>query len=203
MGPMGWLAWCNVPTDNSARAILDWFHISMRLRAVEQMTTKTAAVIEAIDPELAAMVREKLPRVRFQMWNGQWAKAIRRMHSIFISAGQISNQIAAACTERIQRFRTHLLDLRNYLVSNQNGLTNYAHAYRHGLRISSAPAESGMNHLVNQRMGKHQPMRWSADGAHLLLQVPCAVMDGRLDELFRERYPMFRVVAPAVSTTLM
>jgi hypothetical protein len=96
------------------------------------------------------MVREKLPRVRFQMWNGQWARAIRRMHSIFISVGQISNQIAAACTERIQRFRTHLLDLRNYLVSNQNGLTNYAHAYRHGLRISSAPAESGMNHLVNQ-----------------------------------------------------
>src|ERR1700730_12541003 len=74
-------------------------------------------------PELAAMVQEKLPRVRFQMWNGQWAKAIRRMHSIFISAGQISNQIAAARTERIQRFRTHLLDLRNYLVSNQNGLT--------------------------------------------------------------------------------
>ena len=97
----------------------------------------------------------------------------------------------------------HLLDLRNYLVSNQNGLTNYAHAYRHSLRISSAPAESGMNHLVNQRMGKHQPMRWSADGAHLLLQVRCAVIDGRLDDLFRERYPMFRALAPAVSTALM
>jgi hypothetical protein len=190
-------------TDNSARSILDWFHISMRLRAIEQMTTKTAAVIEAIDPELAAMVRQKIPRVRYQMWNGQWAKAISRMRSIFLSAGLISNQIAATCTERIQRFRTHLLDLRNYLVSNQNGLTNYAHAYRHGLRISSAPAESGMNHLVNQRMGKHQPMRWSADGAHLLLQVRCAVIDGRLEKLFRERYPIFRVMAPAESTALM
>ena len=76
-------------TENSARSILDWFHISMRLRALEQMTAKTAAAIEAIDPDLAAMVREKLPRMRYQMWNGQWAKAIRRMHSIFISAGQI------------------------------------------------------------------------------------------------------------------
>jgi hypothetical protein len=141
--------------------------------------------------------------VRHQMWNGQWAKAIRRMHSIFISAGQITDQIAAACAERIQRFRSHLLELRNYLVSNQNGLTNYAHAYRHGLRISSAPAESGMNHLVNQRIGKQQPMRWSADGAHFLLQGRCAVIDGRLECLFRERYPMFRVMAPAMPTALM
>lgn len=60
-----------------------------------------------------------------------------------------------------------------------------------------------LNHLVNQRMGKHQPMRWSADGAHLLLQVRRAVIDGRLDELFRERYPMFRVMAPAVPTARM
>jgi hypothetical protein len=37
--------------------------------------------------------------------------------------------------------RGHLLDLRSYLVSSQGWLTNYAHAYRHGL-ISSAPAES-------------------------------------------------------------
>jgi hypothetical protein len=38
--------------------------------------------------------------------------------------------------------------------------------YRNGLRISSAPAESGMSHVVNQRMGKRQPMCWTAEGAH-------------------------------------
>jgi hypothetical protein len=38
---------------------------------------------------------------------------------------------------------------------------------RDGLRISSAPAESGMNHVVNQRMGKRQPMRWSLEEAHI------------------------------------
>src|SRR5271156_3298399 len=176
---------------------------SMRLRAIEQMIAKTAAVVEAANPTLAAMMREKLPPVRHQMWNGRWANAISRMRSIFITAGQIADELAATGKERVQRLRGHLLDLRNYLVSNQGGLTNYAHAYRHGLRISSAPAESGMNHLVNERMGKHQHMRWSADGAHLLLQVRCAVIDGRLEELFRERYPMFRVLAPAVSTSLM
>ena len=122
--------------------------ISMRLRAIEQMIAKTAAVVEAQDPALAATMREKLPRVRHQMWNGRWTDAISRMRSIFISAGQVADWLVAAGTDRVQRLRNHLLDLRNYLVSNQGGLTNYAHAYRHGLRISSALAESGMNHLV-------------------------------------------------------
>jgi hypothetical protein len=38
-----------------------------------------------------------------------------------------------------------------------------------------------MSHLVNQRMDKRQPMCWSSEGAHLLLQVRCAVLDQRLD----------------------
>ena len=126
------------------------------------------------------------------------------MRDIFVGVGGIVYPIAhdnrAANTERLQRFRDHLLKLRDYLVSNRSGLTNYAHAYRHGLRISSAPAESEMNHLVNERMGKHQPMRWSAEGAHLLLQVRCAVLDRRLKALFREQYPLFRRTAPAVAT---
>jgi hypothetical protein len=53
-----------------------------------------------------------------------------------------------------------------------------------------------MSHLVNQRMGKRQPMRWSSGGAHLLLQVRCAVLDNRLDTMFRERYPGFRAHPP-------
>ena len=49
-----------------------------------------------------------------------------------------------------------------------------------------------MSHLVNQRMGKRQRMRWSCEGAHLLLQVRCAVLDKKLDSLFREWHPNFR-----------
>jgi hypothetical protein len=60
-----------------------------------------------------------------------------------------------------------------------------------------------MNHLMNQRMGKHQPMRWSAEGAHLLLQVRRAVLNRRLENLFREQYPMSRALAPAMSAVPM
>jgi len=63
-----------------------------------------------------------------------------------------------------------MIDLRDYLRSNWNGLRNYGAETRQGRKISSALAESAMSHLVNQRMAKHQPMRWSTEGAHLLLQ---------------------------------
>jgi hypothetical protein len=43
-----------------------------------------------------------------------------------------------------------------------------------------------------------QPICWTAEGAHLLLQVRCAVLDGRLDTLFRERYARFRLTSPAL-----
>jgi hypothetical protein len=61
-----------------------------------------------------------------------------------------------------------MIDLRDYLRSNWNGFRNYAFERRQGWKISRVLAESAMSHLVNQRMGKRQPMRWSAEGAHLL-----------------------------------
>jgi hypothetical protein len=188
--------------DSEPRSILDWFHISMRLRPIEQMATKVAVALEDGKPDMAAFVRQRLPNVRHQIWNGQWRPAIARMKAIYQGTCEAATRIGHAAGEHMQRFRRHLRDLRDYyLVKNQTSLTNYAHAYRHGLRISSAPAESGMSHVVNQRMGKRQPMCWTAEGAHLLLQVRCAVLDGRLDALFRERYPRFRLASPAPELT--
>jgi hypothetical protein len=63
------------------------------------MIAETAAVVEATNPLLAAMMREKLPPVRHQMWNGRWANAICRMRSIFVIAGQIAAELAAAGME--------------------------------------------------------------------------------------------------------
>ena len=57
---------------------------------------------------------------------------------------------------------------------------------RAGKPISSARAESTVNQLVNARMNKRRQMRWSPRGAHRLLQVRAAVLDGRLhDPLLR------------------
>jgi hypothetical protein len=53
------------------RNILDWFHISMRLRSIEQMSPTVADVLGDVDPVTAAAIRTKLPRLRYQMWNGK------------------------------------------------------------------------------------------------------------------------------------
>jgi hypothetical protein len=41
-------------TGKDSRSVLDWFHISMRLRAIEQITAKTASLIEPLDRSSAA-----------------------------------------------------------------------------------------------------------------------------------------------------
>jgi hypothetical protein len=41
--------------------------------------------------------------------------------------------------------------------------------------------ESAVNRLVNRRMNKSQQMRWSPHGAHFLLQVRAAVLNGDFD----------------------
>jgi hypothetical protein len=175
------------------RTILDWFHISMRLRHIEQMVPSMMELF----PQVEAL--GKIPRLRYKMWNGQWRGALHRMRDCYYGTSLVATTITPIHAERVKRFRRHLIDLRDYLISNQRNLTDYGKARRDGLRISSAPAESGMNHLIGQRMGKRQPMRWSADGAHLLLQVRCAVLDHRLEVLFREWFPRFRATPPITS----
>ena len=51
--------------------------------------------------------------------------------------------------------------------------------YRAGKPISTSRAESTVNQLVSARMNKRKQMRWSPCGAHRVLQVRAAVLDGR------------------------
>ena len=53
------------------------------------------------------------------------------------------------------------------------------------------------NFLVNRRMNKSQQMRWSRDGADLLLQVRCAVYNGTLGAGFGHRFDRIAKADPA------
>ena len=50
--------------------------------------------------------------------------------------------------------------------------------YRSGRRIASSLAESAVDSLVARRMVKKQQMDWSLKGAHRMLQVRAAVLNG-------------------------
>jgi len=69
--------------------------------------------------------------------------------------------------------------LRAYIESNEGTLIDYGERYRAGKPISTSRAEGTVNQLVNARMNKRQQMRWSPRGAHRVLQVRAAVLDGR------------------------
>jgi hypothetical protein len=51
-----------------------------------------------------------------------------------------------------------------------------------GHMISSSRAEGTVNHLVNARMNKRRQIRWSPRGAHHVLQVRAAVLNGRFGQ---------------------
>jgi hypothetical protein len=79
--------------------------------------------------------------------------------------------------------------LLTYVRSNQSAIINYGARYRSGRRIASSLAESAVNSLVARRMVKKQQMQWSKRGAHLLLQVRAAVLNGDLQERLAYKPP--------------
>jgi hypothetical protein len=51
--------------------------------------------------------------------------------------------------------------------------------------------ESTVNQVVSKRMVKKKQMRWTPEGAHLLLQVRTRTLNGDLATTFRAWYPDF------------
>jgi hypothetical protein len=114
------------------------------------------------------------------LWNGHHEKACEALgrivswakHAIVLNEPAVEvkvRQLVARCTE-----------LHSYIESNKGALIDYGQRYRAGKPISTSRAESTVNQLVNARMNKRRQMRWSPRGAHHVLQVRAAVLDGRL-----------------------
>jgi hypothetical protein len=89
----------------------------------------------------------------------------------------------------------HAVD--KYLKGQAAWLANYGKRHRAGLRVGTSITECAANFLVNRRMNKSQQMRWSRDGADLLLQVRCAVYNGTLGAGFGHRFDRIANADPA------
>ena len=96
--------------------------------------------------------------------------------------------------------------LLTYVRLNKDAIVDYGARYRSGRRIATALAESAVNSVAARRMVKKQQMRWSKRGAHLMLQVRAAVMNGDLREqlpyqpIFKSRLDwLFKPIPPLLS----
>ncbi|WP_028215029.1 ISKra4 family transposase [Paraburkholderia mimosarum] len=170
--------------------ILDWFHVSMKLHAIR--TSICAYNYFSEKPEIIQRSERLLTKVRDALWRGRGETAIEMLRTMSATLAIASEQLpffyrltsgtAYRATGRLLTFLEH----------NKTDLVDYQRARTEGRRVSSASAESVMNHLINRRLSKRQQMRWSMKGAHYLLQTRVELLDGRLQSCFMKRFPHFR-----------
>ena len=84
-----------------------------------------------------------------------------------------------------------LEEFDTYIRNNAGFIPNYGERWRYGETISTAFVESTVNQVISKRMVKKQQMRWSRQGAHLLLQVRTRVLNNELQDVFSQWHPNF------------
>ena len=163
-----------------AKAILDWFHISMRVRNLEQIVSGLSArsVTEQMTSRLLVPLVDKL---RWCYWHANSTKARSKLQQILVLCGIVVPE-TPKFKEALENLEYRARDLIAYLQSNAGTLIAYGARQRSGERISTSMAESAVNQVINARMCKRQQMRWTPRGAHLLAQVRCAVINGDLSQ---------------------
>ena len=165
-------------TGGPVEAILDWFHLSMRVHRVEQVMGGLCALEP---PPLAPLdlAQIDVERLRHLLWNGHHDKACEALGRIMSWAKDATVPNDPAMRARAGRLVARCTELRSYIKNNEGALIDYGERYRAGKPISTSRAEGTVNQLVNARMNKRRQMRWSPRGAHRVLQVRAAVLDGR------------------------
>jgi hypothetical protein len=161
--------------------IIDWFHLSVRIRHVEQALLGLAA-LEPVHCAPLEHVRTDVERLRHQLWNGYHEKAEEALGRI---AGWAETTIpldGGAAQAKAGRLAAHCTELRGYIQDNEGALIDHGQRYRVGKPISTSRAEGTVNHPANARMNKRRQMRWSPRGAHRVLQVRAAVLDSRFGQ---------------------
>jgi hypothetical protein len=160
--------------------ILDRFHIAMRM----QHTKLAAANLSTDDPDRVtakATIIAEVERLHWRIWNGKAKNAQRSINRIrkvmHVFKGE-HGQGGKGVASRKPWHALHAVD--QYLRGQAVWLVNYAKRCRAGERVGTSITEGNANFLINRRINKSQQMRWSRNGADLLLQVRCAVYNGTL-----------------------
>ncbi len=168
-------------TGGPVQPILDWFHLSMRVHHVEQVM-RGLCVLEL--PPLAPLDQAQIDveRLRHLLWNGDPEKACEALGRIVSWAKDAIVLNEPAGEAGAKRLVARCTELRSYIENNEGALIDYGQRYRAGKPISTSQAEGTVNQLVSARMNKRRQMRWSPHGAHRVLQVRAAVLDGRFGQ---------------------
>lgn len=158
--------------------VLDWFHITMRLTVMKNITTGLPS-----DPYLETIL-DDLESVKWYLWHGNVFRALEMLNLIedHLEIFEDENDVVHKLLRTVQEFV-------GYIDVNNGFIPNYGERYRYGEAISTAFVESTINWVVSKRMVKKQQMRWTKRGAHLLLQTRTSTLNGDLRDTFCDWYP--------------
>ncbi|MGI9024631.1 MAG: ISKra4 family transposase [Burkholderiaceae bacterium] len=167
--------------------VLDWAHIGRMLRHLDQAVAPFAyGRITASGS--AFELWDLFVRFRCYVWTGQkrrWRSAGDLLHRLMVRLDRRADEYGERPT-RQARSKTTLL---SYLEANHRSLIDYRRWQKEGRRISTGFVESTINRLIDRRLCKEQQMRWTREGAHALLQVRAALLNGELEARVRRWYP--------------
>ena len=171
---------------------LDWFHITMRLTVLGQMTKGLAAESNPVskpgedeDGRLdMTAVDKQLESLKWHLWHGNVYRALQLIEDL-----EWDIEAQEEPSERAKKLLKAVRDFHHYIEANRSSIPNYGDRYRHGEAIATSFAESTVNQVISKRMVKKQQMRWTEWGAHLLLQVRTRVLNEDLRETFHRWYP--------------
>ena len=164
----------------NAEHLLDWFHVSMRLRVMAQQTKSLRAEIASLTEHALG----EIDRVRHYLWHGNTDRAIDVIEDIQCKLDEVEKPPI-----ELRRLSRSITEFVGYVLANAQMIPNYGERWQHGEAVSTAFVESAVNQIVSKRFAKKQQMQWSDAGAHLLLQTRTRVLDGTLGRDFRRWYP--------------
>ncbi len=165
-----------VDMSPSAKHLLDWFHLSMRMHILSRYTKG----LKHHDPEKAAELADRLERIKWCLWHGKTDEALRRIRIMADDLEKIETAYPY-----MKRFRRKTGELHTYVTNNQSSIPDYGKRWRQGKRIATSFVESTVNTLVGKRFAKSQQMQWSKQGAHHMLQIRARTLDGSLQTMFK------------------
>ncbi|MGC1489323.1 MAG: ISKra4 family transposase [Albidovulum sp.] len=157
--------------------ILDWWHISMRVKHIEN------AVQGLLQSKgfsgLPLLFERPADTLRWYLWHGKVMTAATILKVLQIDCDRMHAE-TRELREAAKRVKARCQELYTYLSNNFDALPDYGHRYRNRLAVSSSRAEGCVDDIGNTRMGKRRRMRWSPQGAHRVAVTRAAVLDGRL-----------------------
>ena len=126
------------------------------------------------------LLAKKIDRIRWRLWHGRPQGALDLIGEVLQELETPNRQIQLTAAY-LKKLTGVLRDLETYVSGQFSSIINYAAARRSAEPISTAPTESVVHRLLHRRMTAKQQMRCSPRGAHFMLKVRTAVMNGTFE----------------------